>query len=181
MSEFEPAVEFVLSNEKGLVDNFHDRGGITNHGISLRFLKSLSVETLKKYGIFEEVSAQTIRDLTIDQAKKIYHDEFWVNAPFARIGNQEHANFIFDMAINMGVSPAIKCVQRACWSVMKKRDLIDDGILGEKTLAAIQLCGFLIMPPIRSERAGHYRLIAQNDSEQNNNLQGWLNRAYEAK
>lgn len=181
MSSFDEAVDFVLRNEKGLVNHSHDNGKITNHGISLRFLKNLAPESLRKYGIFEDVSEQTIIDLSLDQAKKIYHDEFWLNAPFEKIGNQMHCNFIFDMAIAIGIAPAIKCVQRACWAVMQKRELIDDGILGEKTLTAIKMCGFLIMPPMRSERAGYYRLVVQNDGEQKEFINGWLNRAYESK
>lgn len=181
MSSFDEAIAHILQNEKGLTDNPHDNGKMTNFGISLRFLKNISPESLRKYGIFDEVTEQTIRDLTIEQAKRIYFNEFWVNAPFEKIGNQEHCNYIFDMAINMGVAPAIKCVQRACWSVMKKRDLIDDGILGEKTLKAIQMCGFMIMPPMRSERAGYYRLIVQHSPDEKEFINGWLNRAYESK
>lgn len=181
MSDFDSAISYVLRNEQGLVNNSHDNGKITNHGISLRFLKNLPPESLKHYGIFEDVSEQTIRDLTLDQAKHIYRDEFWINAPFDKIGNQEHCNYIFDMAISMGVAPAIKCVQRACWAVMKRRDLIDDGILGVKTLDAIKICGFLMMPPMRSERAGYYRLVVQSDNNEKEFINGWLNRAYEVK
>lgn len=181
MSSFDEAIDFVLRNEKGLVNNSHDNGKITNHGISLRFLKNLPADSLRKYGVFEEVSEDTIRHLTLEQAKKIYHDEFWLSAPFEKIGNQAHCNFIFDMAINMGIAPAIKCVQRACWAVMQKRDLIDDGVMGVKTLDAIKRCGFLMMPPMRSERAGYYRLIVQNDGDQKDFINGWLNRAYESK
>lgn len=181
MSDFESAVNYVLRHEGGLSENPYDKGGTTNFGISLRFLKNLPEENRKRYGIFEEVSEQTIRDLTLDQAKKIYRGEFWEQAPFEKIGNQDHANYIFDMAINMGVAPAIKCVQRACWAVMRKRDLIDDGILGSKTLDAIQRCGFLVAPAMRSERAGYYRVLVAQDEQQKQFIQGWLNRAYESK
>jgi lysozyme family protein len=180
MSDYLLAIAFILKNEGGLSQNPHDKGGITNFGISLRFLKSLSPETLKSYGIFGEINEQTIIELKQYQASDIYHGEFWSHAPFEKIGNQEVANFVFDMAINMGISPAIKCLQRALWSVRKRRDLVDDGILGEKTLSAIQLCGFLVLPAMRSERAGYYRLIAQNNVEEQNNLNGWLRRAYES-
>lgn len=180
MSDFDIAIANVLKNEKGLVDNPHDAGQITNFGISFRFLKNLSRESLVKYGIFEEVSEQTIRDLSLSQAKNIYRGEFWDHAPFEKIGNQDIANYVFDMAVNLGIAPAIKCLQRAVWAVMKRRDLIDDGILGLKTLAAILQCGFLLLPAIRSERAGYYRLTAQVNIMDAEFLQGWLNRAYES-
>jgi lysozyme family protein len=181
MSDFDTAVNYVLSNEKGLSNDANDRGGITNFGISLRFLKSISQEQLKKYLIFDEVTDQTIKDLRIEQAKSLYHDFFWISAPFEKIGNQEQANYIFDMAINMGIAPAIKCVQRAIWAVQKRRSLIDDGILGENTLKAIEICGFILMPAMRSERAGFYKLAAMQDVEIKNELNGLLNRAYECQ
>lgn len=177
-SDFECAVNFVLRNEQGLVDNPNDNGGITNFGISLRFLKNLPTERLKIFGIFEEPYTETIRELTLEQAKLMYKNEFWNVAPFEKIFNQEHANYIFDMAISMGIAPAIKCVQRACWSVLRKRYLLDDGILGAKTLAAIKTCGFLLMPAIRSERAGYYRLILEKSNNEKEFIDGWLNRAY---
>lgn len=180
MANFEEAVNFILKNEKGLNENPKDKGGITNFGISLRFLRNLEAAKLRDYGIFDFPTEQTIKDLTIDQAKKIYLNEFWNHAPFEKIGNQEHANYIFDMCINMGISPAIKCVQRAIWAVMKRREMPDDGILGPQTLAGIQRCGFLIMPPMRSERAGFYRMIVEVTKDQESNLQGWLTRAYES-
>lgn len=180
MSQFETAIDFVLRNEKGLVDNPHDNGQITNYGISFRFLKNLPPAQLKKYGIPFPVTKQTIIDLTIPKAKEIYRGEFWEAAPFEKIGNQALCTFIFDMAISMGIAPAIKCVQRACWSVMRRRVLLDDGILGEKTLATIQKCDLLLMPAIRSERAGYYRLVVANDSDEKEFIEGWLNRAYES-
>lgn len=178
---FEHAICFALQNEKGIEDRPNDKGGITNFGISLRFLKSISSENLKNYGIFDEVTEETIRSLDLERVKKIYYDEFWIHAPFDKIMIQEQVNYIFDMAINMGISPAIKCVQRACWSVRRKRDIVDDGILGENTIKAINMCGFLLMSALRSERAGFYRLIVQTEVDQKDFLNGWLNRAYEIK
>lgn len=180
MSDFETAVNFVLANEGKIEKNGHDKGGITNHGISLRFLKSLDVEKLKKYGIFDlEITEDTIRFLSLDQSKKIYHGEFWEHTLFEKIENQEYCNYIFDMAVNIGISPAIKCVQRACWAVMHYWEkLPDDGILGENTLAAIKLCGFLIMPALRAERGSYYRNLAQNVPDQKEFLIGWYNRTY---
>jgi lysozyme family protein len=178
MSNYECAFDYILRTEKGLVNNSHDNGGITKYGISLRFLRSISLERLKLYGIFEVPTAQTIIELTLEQAKKIYKGEFWDCAPFDKISNQEHANYIFDMAVSIGIAPAIKCLQRACWSVIKKRDLIDDGILGDKTLATLKVCGFLIMPAMRSERAGYYRLVVQHSTDEKEFIDGWLTRAY---
>jgi lysozyme family protein len=180
MSSFEKAMEFVLQNEMGLEENNKDPGGITNCGISLRFLKSLSEDLRKKYGIFDqEINEDTIRCLRLTQAKLIYKGEFWDCAPFEKIENQEHCNYIFDMAVNLGISPAIKCVQRACWAVMKRwENLEDDGILGNNTIQAIKMCGMFIMPPIRAERGSFYRSIVEKSPEQREFLKGWYDRTY---
>lgn len=176
-NNFYDAVNYVISNEGLLSNNPHDLGGITKYGISFRFIKSFSVEKQKKYGIYP-LNDESIINLTIPQAKDIYKGEFWDHANFSDIDNQDCCNFIFDMAINMGISPAIKCAQRACWSIMNKRGIIeDDGILGSETISLINQCGKNLIFPLRSERAGYYRLISEKNSSQEF-INGWLNRAY---
>lgn len=179
MSDFETAINFVLKNEDGLNVDKRDRGGITNFGISLRFLCGVCAEHLHECNIFEQPNEETIKNLTIDQARKLYKLEFWDNAPFDQILNQEFCNYIFDMAVNMGIHPAIKLVQRACWAVMRKWELLqDDGIMGEKTLIAIDKCGFMIMPALRAERANFYRNLAKIEPDEKEYLNGWFNRTY---
>lgn len=180
MTDFEPAVEYVLNNEKGFIDNPNDAGGATHFGISMRFLKNLSPDLRKKYSIYDpEITTDLIKNLTIDQAQSIYKGEFWDHAPFDRIMRQAHANYIFDMAVNMGISPAIKCVQRACWSVMKKWELlVDDGILGEQTLSMINQSGIFLLPPIRAERGNYYLKLVEKEPNNKEFLDGWYNRTY---
>lgn len=181
MSNFDLAVAYILKNEGLLSENPHDKGGITKYGISLRLLKSLDPDILKQAGIFDlTIDEDTIRHLTLDQAKAIYRLVFWDVAPFARINNQAICNYVFDIAVNMGISPAIKCVQRALWAKFKDRHVVlEDGILGNHTLSLLSTCDLNFISIVRSERAGEYRLIAQNDPIQTSNLNGWLNRAYE--
>lgn len=182
MADFTKALEFILANEKGLSENPHDLGGITNFGISLRFLKCIPLERLSKYGVFEEPNEDTIRNLKEEQAHNIYHGEFWENCPFDKIQNQQLCNYVFDMAINMGISPAVKCLQRACWAAWgDKSILVEDGILGPKTLHLINNSWSHwqdILSAMRSERAGTYKLIVCKKPDQQANINGWLNRAY---
>lgn len=180
MSMFEPAIAFVLQNEGGLSENPHDPGGITNFGISLRFLQHLSQERLRTYQIFDfPVDQETIRHLTLEQAKAVYKGEFWDQVPLEKIINQIHCNYIFDMCVNMGIAPAIKCVQRALWAVVKEWQKIpDDGILGNQTLSLIKQCGFLIMPALRAERGSYYRFLTYEHPQEKEFLHGWYNRTY---
>lgn len=182
MSLIDPtaAINYVLGNEGLLVDNPQDPGGITFAGISLRFLKSLTAEELKECEIFDlEITADTILHLDIEKARLIYLKIWWERCNLDGIFRQTIASFIFDMCINHGISPAIKMVQRACWAVVKDRNTIkDDGVLGPKTLSAINQCGFYLLPVLRSERASFYRMLAEKDANFNVFLNGWLNRAY---
>lgn len=180
MSDFETAVTFVLHNEGDLEINPNDKGGTTKYGISLRFLKSIPLDKLKKYGIFAEtINTETIEQLTLDQAKAIYKGEFWDNKNFEQLTSQDVCNYIFDMAVNLGIAPAIKCAQRACWALFKHKDIIvDDGILGPNTINLINDSGKYLLPAMRSERAGDYRTAVVMNPEDNNFINGWLNRAY---
>ena len=181
MSAFSIALNYLLSNEKGLEESPNDPGGITNFGISFRFLSNLSLERLKLYGIFEVPTPQTIRELTPSQVSAIYENEFWINAPFTLINDQSICNYVFDMAVNMGIAPAIKAVQRTIWCLTQNiNSVFEDGILGINTLHLLNN----YQPPskflsvLRSERAGDYRIIEAlhpNDKSFNN---GWMERAY---
>jgi hypothetical protein len=78
----------------------------------------------------------------------------------------------------MGAQQAHKIAQRAIWSHTLNRDLLDDGILGDKTFYLLNKWGIVLLSSIRSEQAGFYRLLAAIDPNQQDNLQGLLNRAY---
>jgi lysozyme family protein len=178
---FDTAVNYVLANEGGLEIDPNDPGGATQYGISLRFLREVPQESLKRAGIFSPATEQTIRELTLDQAKLLYRAEFWDKIPFDRLMNQNIANYLFDTAVNCGLTPAVRCAQRACWAIMHDKDtLSDDGNLGDKTLDAINQCGFYLLPVLRAERAGYYRKLVASDPSRIDDLEGWLNRTYKA-
>ena len=184
MNSFEVALAYMLENETRadkpdeVVKLEHDAGGTTKFGISLRFLRSISPEKLRIYGVYSD-DEQTIIDLCMAQAKAIYRGEFWNQAPFGKINTQASASYIFDCAVNLGISPAIKIAQRACWSIMGCRgSLEDDGIMGNHTLDVINQCGTYLIHALRSERAGYYRGIVDRNTAQSVFLEGWLNRAY---
>lgn len=185
MNNFDVAFNYLLKNECNgdeVSNNPNDHGGVTKYGISLRFLKSLSTERLRGYGIFvgdSGADSDDIVNLDLDKAKAIYKAEFWSQANFDKINTQSVCSYIFDMAVNMGIAPAIKCAQRACWSVMLSRGTLqDDGIIGSMTLDQINQAGTYLLYPMRSERAAYYRMIVEHNPAQREFLEGWLNRSY---
>lgn len=179
--KFKEIINIVITYEQGLVENKNDDGGITNMGISLRFLKNVPRETLKKCGfICEIITKDDIVNLTYDQAASLYYYEFWVKSRFEDINNFSICRYVFDCAINMGISPAIKILQRAICASYKNRITAEDGILGDNTLHRVNNIFAMqnILIALRSERAGYYRSIVVKQTENEVFLEGWLNRAY---
>jgi lysozyme family protein len=180
MTNFDEAVDYVLKWEGGLFEHESDPGGITNHGISYRTLHAIDPATTK----------ETIRTLTVEQAKAIYKDHYWQKI-YERINGQSIADYLFDMVANVGPSRAHKLFQRSIIAAdirfvgtISDERLVDDGVFGENTL---DKCNILLMnhydkecfvAALRATRASFYRSLAQNNAASRVFLNGWLKRAY---
>jgi lysozyme family protein len=181
MSKFDKAVAFVLGNEGGLRENKDgsDSGGTTNCGISLRFLRQVHEENLRRYGIFDEVTENTIIYLTPAQIKLIYRGEFWEGNHFDDIESQVLCSYIFDMTVMHGISHAVKLVQRATWAMTFIQNYLrDDGILGYRTVGVINALGEELLPILVATRADFCRVLVEQRPKDQVNLEGWLNRVY---
>lgn len=122
---FEKAILKTLKQEGGLTDNVHDRGGITKYGISFKFLKSVNPKATR----------EDIENLTKQQAKDLYKTYFWDKVKADKIKSYPIASQLFDIAVNSGVSCAVRLIQQACNYF--NCNLIVDGIIGNKTINAI--------------------------------------------
>ncbi len=179
MGNFDSAIGFVLGNEGGYEENPNDAGGATNFGISLRFLKSLAPDVLRKYGLPPDLGVDEIRNMTRDQAIRIYRGEFWDHAPFEKIINGKLCNYIFDCCVQHGIAQGIKIAQHACLATFKDKDALKiDGVLGSHTIAKINYGSFLLMPALLAERAAFCRRLAKIRKKDEVFLQGWLKRCY---
>jgi len=182
MSNFEESVNRVLEHEGGLVDNPLDKGGITNHGISLRFLSGIPFKRMVKYfKIYDKKDlTHLITNMSIETAKNIYKGEFWENKLFEQIEKQIVCNYYFDMSINHGESQSTKIVQRSLWAANEKFEIVkDDGIFGFETLKHInRQPAYSLLSCMMSERSGFYRLLVEKDPSQKEFLNGWLKRCY---
>lgn len=125
-STFDRAMAFVFRYEGGFVDHPNDPGGATNHGISLRFARSLGrLLDLDRDG---DVDAADIMLVTPAEAAKVYRERFWntvradeLPAPIAMVA--------FDTAINCGPARAARWLQAGL-------GVAQDGAIGPRTLAA---------------------------------------------
>lgn len=174
MSGFDAAVEYVLENEGGLSEDENDPGGVTNFGVSLRFLRSMDGEKLRRYGFLGEVDAEMVRNMSLAQARAVYKGEFWEGSGLDGLREQEVANYVFDMCVNMGRGQGIKLLQRATWAMCGQMGIIkDDGICGERTISLANAFGDSIMPVLRGIRGEFYRSLGRDLF-----LHGWLVRTY---
>ena len=159
---FDRAVEIVLAHEGGLVDDPVDPGGVTNFGISLRS--------------YPELGAAGIRALTPEQAKEIYRRDWWLRYGWADLPEPIGAKLL-DIGVNIGAEAVHRALQQALRATGAA--VVEDGALGPATRTAVaQAEPAALVAALRSEVAGHYRLIAALHPTEQRFLQGWLTRAY---
>jgi lysozyme family protein len=164
MADFKPAFLFTLQHEDSTRSGkvTEDAGGRTRFGIAERFHPDLPEEFFT--GPPEDALAE---------AEKIEEREYWDTLRLGEVENQNVANKLFDMSVNMGVRQAAVYAQRAVNS--QSQQLTEDGNIGPKTLAAMNAQTFYGL--LCQFSAWHYRHIATNNPAQAVNLAGWLKRA----
>jgi lysozyme family protein len=125
---FERCVAIVLKHEGGYVDHPSDPGGATNHGISLRYARTLGSQLdLDKDG---DVDKHDILLITPAKASLVYRQWFWNDVR----GDDLPAGIdlcMFDFAVNSGAGRAIRYAQQEVRVQV-------DGLIGPNTLAALQ-------------------------------------------
>jgi|SRR5581483_3319665 len=168
MANFDEALAFVLRNEdphlSGVVTE--DSGGRTRFGIAERFHPDLG-------DMFYTESAEK----ALDVAGEIYRSEYWKPIRGDEICDQQVATKLLDMAVNMGVRQAIVLCQRAL-NACAVFQLAEDGVLGSRTMAAINRCdAAVLLTHLREICAVFYRHLASVRPELQAYLNGWLSRA----
>lgn len=157
---FEYAAKYVLQNEGGYSNDPLDPGGETNFGISEEAFPCVDIENLTK-----------------EKAKELYKKHYWQKCNLAAINSNCIAAKVLDMCILCGGTTGIKIAQRALlacdWYVKW------DGILGPKTAHAINSTNeATYLAALKSELAGHLRLLCKDNPKLNAFKKGWMKRAY---
>ena len=121
-SNFEKSLSHVLEHEGGFVHDKYDPGGATNRGITQAVYNSY--RKVRGRGIL------SVKFITDEEVKAIYKLQYWdrVHGDFLPCG-LDYA--VFDFAVNSGVSRASKSLQAVL-------GVGQDGVIGARTLAAIQ-------------------------------------------
>lgn len=90
----------VVQSEGGYVDDHDDEGGPTKYGIAW----NKNTAALQQLGITRD----TVKDLTLDQAREIYYWKYWLAASCNLIKDRKLAYIHFDMSVNCGVGAAAR-------------------------------------------------------------------------
>lgn len=109
---FDDAFKRLIGHEGGYVNHPSDPGGETNFGISRR-----------------AYPGEDIQGMTLERAKVIYQRDYWWKAGCDVVPDAVKFD-LFDMAVNSGVNPAIRTLQKTV-------GVDNDGIIGPKTMQAI--------------------------------------------
>ncbi len=172
---FEPIIDAILRAEQGYVDHPNDRGGPTNHGITLAVARANGYDG-------------DMRDLPVSLAREIYRRRYIVAPAFDKVAvlNAEIAAELIDTGVNMGPARAAEMLQRLLNGLnaqgSRYPDVFVDGRIGKVTLDA--LAAFLrwrgldgvkvILRGLNSLQAMRYLDIAENNPSQESFLYGWL-------
>lgn len=190
MSHFEYAIEVILEHEGGFVNDAHDPGGATNFGLSLRWMRKageLAPEVLDLLDVDDDgvLTVDDVRGVTPKVARLMYRDFFWLPA-YEDIRSRDVATKVADLGVNMGTVQAARIAQRAARAHGFK--LVDDGVIGPRTLNAWNAVGVRLLFTLREAYAGFHRaLVIRNDAliaegvdvvDLYRFLAGWLNRDY---
>lgn len=98
-------IKLVINSEGKFVNHPSDPGGPTMYGVAYNY----NVLALKKIGLPNPMDVQRI---TIDQAKQIYYDKYWLASNGNGIQDIDLAYIHLDAAINCGTGAASMFLSR---------------------------------------------------------------------
>jgi len=114
------ALSLMFGHEGGYSNHPRDPGGPTKYGVTLATLRAHRRRA---------TTADDVKALTLSEAEQIYRKNYWHQAGADRLAvGLDYA--VFDFSVNSGPSRAVKELQRIVGVAM-------DGIIGDKTLAAV--------------------------------------------
>ena len=146
---FDKCFASVIGVEGGYVNDLKDPGGETKFGISKR-----------------SYPAEDIKNLTLERAKELYRRDYWDKIRGDMIASPLDA-FVFDAAVNQGIEPAIKMLQKVV-------GVAQDGICGMITQRKAQSATKEHAALFMAERAMRYYVTRNFDIYG----RGWLKRLF---
>lgn len=117
MANFKLAFDKVVLHEGGYVNNPNDKGGETFMGITRKYhstspLWKIIDDYKTKYSTRNLTAALKKNSEVINYVCNIYKIGYWDKFNLDKLASQSVANEIFDTAVNMGISKAVRLTQR---------------------------------------------------------------------
>ena len=138
-------LNFILNMEGGYVNNSFDKGGETNKGITKI--------TYDNYRKSKNLPLKSVKNIDNSEIQEIYYNNYYIASGANNIDDPKLALYVFDTAVNMGVSVAKKLLQES------------NGDINE-------------YEKLRREK---YQKYVNFDASQGRFLQGWNNRVDKLK
>lgn len=168
-ADFNKVIPSILAHEGGFVNDPDDPGGITNFGITLKWLRQ-----------FEPLANEnTITNMKREEAISRYHDYIWKLRGYDRLNSSTVAEKVLDMAINFGEQRGHTLAQQAA-NIFLPADkrLKEDGDLGPKSIAAINgIPAHDLTEQMKVLASDRYNRIVLQRPQSFKFLKGWLRRA----
>lgn len=164
------AINHILRQEGGNVNDPTDHGGKTNFGISdLRDGKEDGLIDIDLDGI-GDIDPE---DLTREQAIQIFYKDYWLANQCDKLP-ECIALIVFDIAVNQSAAFARKSLQRIIGAT-------PDGIIGPNTLAQLKgISNNFVLHELTKRRCLRYAKKVKDSPlhKQVRFLRGWLDRAF---
>jgi lysozyme family protein len=183
MANFELALAKTLAHEGGYSNDSDDPGGMTYCGISRRAWPKWEGWRYADNRAASSPSVQaTIRDYEYLQklVADFYCANFWLPIHGDEIESQEIAEYLFDFAVNSGVSDAVKALQQANNRWFPDSPLKVDGIIGHDTITSLFVYNdspHAFMDTFKTFRLAHYMNAIADNPKLAKFARGWVARA----
>lgn len=157
---FQRALAITLRLEGGRVNDRDDSGGHTNRGITQRVYD----EHRNRQGL----DARSVEHITDDELESIYLASYWQPVHGGALSWPASAA-LFDFAVHSGVGTATRAIQRAVGTAA-------DGVVGPKTIAAVNRDPRGATDDLLAMREGFLRALVARRPKDAKFLRGWLAR-----
>jgi len=157
MREFNNYLKIILKHEGGYSNDPSDLGGETKYGICKRQYPDLD-----------------IKNLTIEEASKIYYTDYWLKLNLDGIYDEDLKLQIFDMGVNAGIKTAVKLLQHII-------EVTEDGIVGPITISKINSNYIDIVERYENARIDYYNHLVEKNPKLKVFIKGWISRVDSTK
>lgn len=153
---------YTRATKKGFVNDPNDNGGATMIGVTIGTYRSYC-----RYKGWKTPSVQDLKNMPYKVWRDVVYTMYWNKWKADTIQNQSVANMVVDWVWHSGAA-TIKRVQAIL-------GLTQDGIVGPKTIAAINNCNDIV-DKIYTARKAYFEAIVKKNPSQKKWLKGWMNR-----